>query len=87
MANNRMFLIHKPSRIGAYIGKRMARGWYDPPEQEYIQKFYDYLEDNYFDSRDDLVLAMEDATDSTCFDGWNYTGERTDGFVTFDYES
>ena len=86
MANNRMFLIHKPSKIGIYFGKRMAAGWYDAPEKDYIERYYDYLEDNFFDTRDDLILAMEDCTDSTCFEDWNYTGEKVDGFVVFNYE-
>lgn len=28
MANNRMFLVHRPSMARIHLGKRMARGWY-----------------------------------------------------------
>lgn len=32
MANNRMYLVHLPSKTGVFLGKRMAGGWYGAPE-------------------------------------------------------
>ncbi len=88
MANNRVFLIHKPSKLGIMLGKRMGWGWYKPPEKDEIQRFYDYLsnEQPYDDgSQDDFVLAMEDCSESGCFDDWKYTSETVCGFRLFEY--
>lgn len=46
MANNRMWLIHRPSKIGIKLGKRMAIGWYAAPLQDEVERFFKYLEDN-----------------------------------------
>jgi len=85
MANNRMFLIHKPTRLGVMLGKRMAWGWYKAPEQSELMRFFEYLENNPKESQDDFILAMEDCTESTCFDEWRYTSETVDGFTVFEY--
>lgn len=84
MANNRMFLVHKPSKIGIMLGKRMAYGWYKPPSQDEMQRFFEYIEHNPEGSQDDFVLAMEDCTESSCFKGWGYTAETIDGFKVFE---
>ena len=83
MANNRMWLIHKPTQLGVMLGKRMAWGWYSAPEQEKLQSFFEYLEHNPEGSQDDFILAMEDCTGSSCFNDWQYTSENVDGFMKF----
>ena len=41
MANNRLYLIHKPSGERVLLGKRMAWGWYDHGNlSERIEKFF-----------------------------------------------
>ena len=85
MANNRMFLIHKPTKLGVGLGKRRGWGWYNAPDREELERFYDYLSDNPKGSQDDFVLAMEDCTDSDCFGDWNYTGVDVEGFCLFEY--
>lgn len=85
MANNRMFLIYKPSKLGVMLGKRMIMGWYKAPESKELERFYDYVEANHFDTMDDFVLAMEDCSRSDCFGDWNYSGERVNGFCEFKY--
>ena len=83
MANNRMFLIHKPTKLGIMLGKRMAWGWYDAPSQDQMEKFFCYLSQNLEDSQDDFILAMEDCENSSCYDKWSYTGENVEGFMKF----
>ena len=85
MANNRMFLIHKPSKLGIMLGKRMGWGWYNAPDKSEVERFYEYLSQNSEGSQDDFVLAMEDCTESNCFDRWRYTEEKVEGFRVFKY--
>ncbi len=86
MANNRMWLIHRESKLGVMIGKRMGWGWYNPPKQEQLMKFFEYLEKNPCESQDDFVLAMEDCSNSNCFDGWRYTNDLIEGFRVFEID-
>ena len=44
MANNRMYILHPPSGLRQYLGKRMASGYYCPPEADTLQLFYDMVE-------------------------------------------
>ena len=83
MANNRMFLIHKPSCLGIMLGKRMASGWYKAPDQSELERFYRHLEYDQKGSQDDFSLAMEDCSESDCFDDWEYSGETVEGFRVF----
>jgi len=86
MANNRMFLIHKPTKLGILLGKRMGYGWYSAPKQDEINRFYEYLAYDLMEERqDDFVLAMEVCENSSCFSGWAYTEKTTNGFLLFDY--
>ena len=84
MANNRMFLIHIPSQLGIMLGKRMGRGWYDAPKKEELEAFFNYLETTE-DRQDDFTLAMEDCSESSCFDNWRYTDTKVEGFAKFDF--
>lgn len=84
MANNRMFLVHKPTKLGVMLGKRMGWGWYNAPDQKEMERFFEYLQSN-SDKQDDFILAMEDCEDSDCFDGWQYTYEKVDGFMVFEW--
>lgn len=58
MANNRMWLIHRPSGKAIILGKRMAVGWYTNGRvtSELLDAFFDSLEGD----QDDFVLGMED---------------------------
>ena len=66
MANNRMYLVHKPSGLKFYLGKRMGWGWYCKPEEDLtgkLQKFFDECIENNGDeinSQDDFAIGMED---------------------------
>lgn len=85
MANNRMWLIHKPSKLGIKLGKRLGWGWYAAPETSELERFYDYLAEQ-ADNQDDFVLAMEDCTESSCFGDWEYTFQFIDGFRVFKFK-
>lgn len=64
MANNRLFLVHRPSGTKIYLGKRMAVGWYDGPSTE-VNEFFGRCAGPP-DGQDDFCLAMEDVTDAPC---------------------
>ena len=85
MANNRMFLIHKPSKLGIMLGKRMGYGWYNAPEADRLNDFYEYLAESVKGEQDNFVLAMESCEGGSCFTGWNYTGEYENGFRVFEF--
>ena len=62
MANNRMFLIHRPTMIGIMLGKRMGYGWYRPPSEEDMSVFYDIAIDHSDgQSQDDFFIGFDDA--------------------------
>lgn len=80
MANNRMYLIHRPTGLGAYLGKRMAGGWYDGQlVGANIQKLYDAVEPESGFS-DDFVIVTE--RDDSLFP-WNRCERRDDGILQF----
>lgn len=81
MANNRMWLLHKPTMLAVLLGKRMAVGWYQAPDKDELERFYRYLEHHPMGSQDDFVIAMEDCSGSSVFEGWDYTREEIDGFA------
>ena len=61
MANNRMYLVHKPSGLGVYLGKRMGYGWYDAPEDLGV-KMNDLFEECIGEgNQDDFAIVMENA--------------------------
>lgn len=85
MANNRMWLIHKPSKLGIMLGKRMGWGWYRAPKEEEFNRFFEYLSENPDGSQDDFLLVIEDCAGSSCFGEWKYTDEKESGFSKFDF--
>ncbi len=79
MANNRMWLVHRPTGLAVLLGKRMLRGWYRPPSREHLSEFYEFL-DEYENAQDDFVIALEDPTESSCAGVECYFGVNSDGF-------
>lgn len=90
MANNKMYLIHKPSKVGVMLGKRMDFGWGHAPDIDLITSFYEKIAQDGVGHKDDFVLAMEDPLNENQFGEWNYdytnnlTGLTKDGFVMFE---
>ena len=64
MANNRMYIVFKPTGDKVYLGKRMGWGWYDVPKNlpEKLEQLFQVaetcLEDNFH--QDDFAIGMED---------------------------
>lgn len=64
MANNRMYLVHRPSGKALFLGKRLTDGWYGVPEDlvERLKQLFADTEEYEFHRRDDFGLYMEDAS-------------------------
>ena len=80
MANNRMFLLHRPTGRAVYLGKRMLHGWYDAPPEltaRMDRLFEDIGEDTA--AQDDFQIVMEDATHAPCASqDWQYANGGAD---------
>ncbi len=74
MANNNIWLVHRPTGRAVKLGKRYGSGWFRPPSKERMMEFFDSLDEEEFESMDDLVLCMEDGTDAPgrLVSGWRY---------------
>ncbi len=75
MADNRMWLVHRPTGASVCLGKREAWGWYDAAAQAKLTEFYHRCVegDDSKVGQDDFVLAMEDASGApACTDRWTY---------------
>lgn len=44
MANNRLFLVHRPTGLAVFLGKRMLRGWYAIREDNPLNDFFDRID-------------------------------------------
>ena len=77
MANNRIWLVYRPTGKAVFLGKRMADGWYGVPDdiKQRIEALFQHIsdDDGYF--QDDLMLAMEgcDVTSPFVNTNWRYT--------------
>lgn len=74
MANNRMWLAHRPTGEAVYLGKRMGYGWYDATADlgARVEAFYQRCgAAGAHDSQDDFILVMEDARGApACTNNW-----------------
>ena len=77
MANNRMFLVFRPTGDAVFLGKRMGRGWYGTPEDvaESIAILFEKAEEaagGEF-SQDDFAIALESGENQPhVIDKWKY---------------
>jgi hypothetical protein len=64
MANNRMYLCHRPSGLAVYLGKRMGWGWYNVQDKlpEHLKALFAAVENEH--SQDDFCVVMENASDT-----------------------
>lgn len=82
MANNRMYLVYRPTGDAVYLGYRMSRGWSTSTQNMNIQENLDVLFEKaskYADSvnlpeaQDNFCLVMEDAKGVPyVIDNWKY---------------
>lgn len=79
MANNRMWLVYRPLKVGMLVGKTMNAGWYSATSSNHLRAFYDYcFHENRGQDPDDFELLREDQP------GWNYDhSERPGNFQKF----
>lgn len=79
MANNRMWLYHRPTGDAICLGKRMGMGYYAAPGLKDMEAFYDRIEDQTgAHQQDDFMLVLEDASEAPCtYQGpWHYEGRK-----------
>lgn len=88
MANNRMFLVYRPTGDAVFLGKRMGRGWYGTPKdlpEKILELFRRAKEaaaasERAF-SQDDFAVALEHGEHQPhAIDKWQY-GTRDDDMI------
>lgn len=84
MANNRMFLVYRPTGDAVYLGKRMAHGWYGTPDDlvERIEQLFakvDAVSGFHGEpSQDDFAIALEQGKrQSHVIHNWQYSPDET----------
>ena len=69
MANNRMFLVHRPTGYAVYLAKNMADGWYDVPYNlnKNIEALFEFIYERRGEEQtamacdwEDFAIGMED---------------------------
>lgn len=75
MANNRMFLVHRPTGLNVGLGKRMNSAWYTGRDTGDIDRLHDAVDAALPIQlkwlRDDYVLAVEEGDGAPgCTDRW-----------------
>ncbi len=64
MANNRLFMVHQPTRLVVMLGKRMAVGWRRVVSVEGLDEFFSAVEtETDVAGQDDFVVCLEDSQD------------------------
>lgn len=65
MANNRMYLVHRPTGRGIHIGSRGAWGWATAKYlQADLKELFSSVADDPCGPQDDFIVVMEDVTDA-----------------------
>ena len=86
MANNRMYLVYRPTGDCVYLGKRMGWGWYDTPDDvaDRIRKLFEKVEAIKRDtcSQDDFAIALQAGKHQPhVIHDWSFIWQRG-GFVS-----
>lgn len=67
MANNRLWLVHRPTGEAVCLGKRMGVGWYTSDVGKSVADFFSRTEDAGDPAdQDDFILAIEDGSGAPC---------------------
>ena len=89
MANNRIYLVHKPSGVGVYIGKHMGWEWYNGMDPTvlgtHINTFLAAITDHCIGAREheSVMVVMESSTDPSVETTWTECKNTADGLVHF----
>ena len=84
MANNRMFLVYRPTGDAVYLGKRMAIGWYDTPKNvaQKIMELFEKAEQAVLCKEflpDDFAIALESGENNPhAITKWTYAQSSDD---------
>lgn len=87
MANNRMWLLHKPTGKAVFLGKRMGDQWYGTPEDvaAMIAILFETSYSDQYIGNDNFCLAMEQCSGApNAFDGWRYTSMGENPITTLE---
>lgn len=93
MANNRMLLVHVPTGLAAFIGKRMGLGWYTADGQNVhddVGMLFSVLDKDYgdYEDQDNFAIVMEDVDLAPHALGeWQYISMRPDGLWQLELSS
>lgn len=69
MANNRLYLVHRPTGISLCLGKAYGEGFFMPPEPAtMLDYFQEVFKEGEYDEREDFVVMTENTP------GWAYLG-------------
>ena len=61
MANNRLYIVHKPTGKKLYLGKRMGFGWYFHGHFDLNEKIDDFFDECLGDGdQDDFAIGMDE---------------------------
>lgn len=75
MANNRMYLLHRPTGLAVYLARHAAGnvGWSSTDVDAVLQEFFDKTEGQ----PNDFCIAMENCSGAPlAFKDWTYTESR-----------
>jgi hypothetical protein len=88
MANNKMFLVYRPTGDAVYLGKRLAWGWYGTPKDlaEQVLNLFEKAEkvagEGDF-SQDDFAIALEQGENQpNVIDKWQYKDIEQDNALS-----
>ena len=87
MANNRMYLVHRPTKIGVMLSSRLAGAWSfnKLKTSDDFDRFYQLIYETHGIS-DDFIIADEgDVYGDENIAGWVMTQKDVEGFPVFEF--
>jgi len=82
VADNRMWLVHRPTGKAIMLAKMLASPWYKIAEAEEIEEFLDHIYTTEIGTHSDFVLALEDASNAPGAYEILHYDEIVDGYRT-----
>lgn len=80
MANNKIYLVYRPTGYAVCIGRRIGFGWsvYEDVKED-LETLYELIEKDVLDmdtDEDDFFLAMEDSNSPNVITKWKYESKK-----------